>query len=109
MEKIVLPNGPITIGNQAFLWCRKLVSANLGRGAVSIGEETFRECQSLHSLTVPESLTNIGKKAFVDCNAFSIVYYRGTKKQWKKVKIDKKQKGNLPLLKAEIKFNYIGE
>ena len=109
IKDILLPKGLTSIGDQAFLWCRNLSKVKFDGGFTSIGDEAFRECEKLQTVTLPQSLTDIGRGAFVDCNALAGVFYRGTKKQWKKINIDKKQKGNKPLLKAKIIFEHKGE
>ena len=36
-------------------------------GVVTIGDEAFKKCSSLQSISLPDSLTTIGEKAFCKC------------------------------------------
>ena len=75
-------------------------------GQTEIEECAFAGYFSLMKVTIPESVTKIGKDAFVNCKYGIIVRYRGTKKQWKKIKIED---GNTVLKNALIFYEYKGD
>ena len=58
-------------------------------GVEEIGFDAFAYCKNLKSVTLPLSLKKIGSSAFEGCESLSEVKYAGTKKDWKKVNIDK--------------------
>ena len=74
-------------------------------GQTEIAECAFAGYFYLTTVTIPASVTKIGKDAFVNCKNMIFVHYRGTKKQWKKIKIED---GNTVLKKAEIWYEYRG-
>jgi len=57
----------------------------------------------IQEITLPSSLVEIKDGAFFHWEN-PVINYTGTKKQWKKIKIDKKD--NETLLKAKINYNY---
>jgi len=68
-----IPNGTLSIGNDAFHGCSDLVSVVLPEGLKSVGDEAFAFCDNLTSLTLPESLTSIGNIAFFYCEKLTSV------------------------------------
>lgn len=62
----------------------------------------FYGSKSLINVTIPDSVTSIDSSAFKDCTSLKTVNYAGSKNDWKKIKIDNRDKGNKPLLEAEI-------
>ena len=58
------------------------------------------------AIVIPVSVKSIGDCRFGDDNSSLTVYYRGSKKEWKAIKVDKHNKS---LKKAEIVFDYTGE
>ena len=75
-------------------------------GQTEIAECAFAGYFYLTTVTIPASVTKIGKDAFVNCKNMIFVHYRGTKKQWKKIKIED---GNTVLKKAHIWYDYKGD
>ena len=64
---MVIPDGVISIGNEAFAGCSSIVSIEIPNSVTSIGNSAFAECSSLTEVTFPNSLTSIGDWAFVLC------------------------------------------
>ena len=62
-----------SIGDEAFLKCRKLASINLPDNVSSIGHEAFMYCSSFTSITLPESLTAIATQTFNSCSSLTTV------------------------------------
>lgn len=73
LEKVVLPDSILSIGNMAFRNCRKLTEINLPNGLVAIGDSAFSDCSSLVSITLPDSVLSIGNSAFADCTSLRTV------------------------------------
>ena len=67
----------------------------------------FSGCTSLSSITISATLSEICSNAFDGCPRLKNVNYRGTKKQWKAIIIEKT--GNEALLNAKINYEYKGE
>ena len=67
VNSVVISNTVTSIGNHAFLQCRKLESVNIPNGIKSIGERTFASCSILQSIVIPETVTSIAKEAFAWC------------------------------------------
>ena len=88
---------------------RVLTEIAIPWNVTKIGEKTFFGCKSLTSVTIPASVTEIEWGAFWNCESLKNVYYAGSQKQWKKIKIDNRQKTNAPLLKAKIHYDYNGK
>lgn len=59
----------VTIGEEAFYDCNKLISINIPNSVTSIGEGAFKSCRELLSITIPNSVTNIGDFAFQGCSS----------------------------------------
>ena len=105
-SSITIPPGVTRIESNAFTGCSGISSITIPEGITVIEVSTFSYCSSLERVVIPESVTEIQYYAFSDCSKLTEVYYRGTKKQWKKIKIDKAGKGNKYLLKAKIHYEW---
>lgn len=68
-EEYAVPEGTLTIADDAFSYCRTLVSITLPDSITSIGDNAFCSCDNLKNITLPDSVTSIGKYAFIHCNA----------------------------------------
>ncbi len=55
-----VPDGVVSIANEAFYYCTNLTGIVLPAGVASIGNSAFANCTRLASITLPASLTNIG-------------------------------------------------
>lgn len=67
LEEVVLPDGLIEIGSDAFNRCYNLRSINFPVGLKTIEEYAFRNCRSLKEIILPDSVTDVGNYAFSDC------------------------------------------
>jgi hypothetical protein len=67
IETVVLPSTIIKIGDEAFAFCRSLVSVNLSEGLIEIGNNAFCGSYKLENLYIPNSVRKIGKNAFKGC------------------------------------------
>lgn len=76
------PNSTISFnGKGAFESCKALDKVVLPEGLVSLGDTTFSKCVSLTSITLPSTLTSFGSQAFLETSLCKIKY-NGTKAQW---------------------------
>lgn len=57
-----------TITYEAFYFCNRLTSVDIGNGVTSIGYRSFGICSILTSVTIPNSVTIISDFAFTNCN-----------------------------------------
>lgn len=67
--------------------CSSLTEVVFPENTKYIHDFAFEGCTSLKSITLPTSLTEISNVAFSGANELKDVYYKGTKEQWKNVKI----------------------
>lgn len=72
VKSICIPEGVVSIGNNAFYGCKTLSMVTLPQSLTSIGEYTFRSCKGLSSITIPNQVRHIGKGAFSGSNITSI-------------------------------------
>ncbi len=102
LEVISIPKGISAIGQKTFSFCTSLSSITIPEGVTSIGEDAFYYCSELTSVTIPKSLSSVSKNAFHQCSGLKDIYYKGSKKQWGKIKIAAQ---NVPLKKAKIHYS----
>ena len=62
-----------SIGDEAFRYCRGLISVTIPNSVTSIGYYAFDSCSGLTSVTIPNSVTSIGGGAFSDCSGLTSV------------------------------------
>ena len=84
-SEYMIPSGVTAIEDFAFWYCENLTKIEIPDGAEYIGDFTFFGCNGLPSIVIPESVTFIGRDAFGYCDAFSDVYYKGAKEEWKAI------------------------
>lgn len=70
-----VPRGVTTIGGEAFLNCKSLVSITFPDTLTSIGPYAFISC-GLQTLVLPHALTDIQEGAFCNCPLRSVQYRR---------------------------------
>ena len=66
-ESIVVDEGILEVGAEAFKGRRALHTILLPESLESIGLESFRGCTNLKSMEIPENTVRIGESAFRDC------------------------------------------
>jgi hypothetical protein len=71
-----IPNGVISIGDDAFWTCR-LRSVAIPSSVATIGEYAFYNCTSLVIVTIGSGVTSIGAGAFWDCQFLRCVFFQG--------------------------------
>lgn len=65
--EFVVPEGVVSIGEEAFMGCEGLTSVVLPESVVFIRDRAFFYCDSLSSINLPSSLLEIGDNAFECC------------------------------------------
>ena len=68
-----IPNGVITISDNAFNGCSGLTSIVIPNGVTTIGSHAFCDCSGLTSIDIPNSVTTIGYSAFYGCDNLTSV------------------------------------
>ena len=63
----VIPNGVISIGDEAFYGCSKVTNISIPDSVSSIGNYAFCDCNKLVDIVIPNSVISIGDCAFYDC------------------------------------------
>lgn len=88
LTNVVIPDGVMSIGEAVFCGCSNLTSVEIGDGTRFISGSMFESCSSLACVVIPNSVTSIRMYAFVGCKNLITVYYKGTKREWRKINID---------------------
>ena len=68
LSEVNMFEGIVSIGYEAFGYCKRLASITLPEGLTSIGSSAFYSCNNLTSITIPEGVTLIGGDAFYGCS-----------------------------------------
>lgn len=80
VENVLLPEGLISIGSEAFYNCRKLTTITIPQSVTNIGLRAFYACTNLRSITLPDALESIEYWAFGGCTSIkSVVIPKGAK------------------------------
>ncbi len=67
VAKVVIPDGVVTIGAEAFYECTSLQSIFIPSSVLSFGESAFFGCSSLRQIDIPNSVKCIGNRALKWC------------------------------------------
>ena len=73
IKKVVIKNGMLNIGNNAFERYENLTSVTIPESVKIIGNSAFDYCTSLTSITIPKSVTSIGIRAFYNCSSLTSI------------------------------------
>ena len=73
MRSIKLPNSLLSIGEEAFMYCKQLQSVQCGDNIETLGANVFQGCISLTEIVFPQSLKTLGDHAFWECKALKKV------------------------------------
>ena len=101
MVSLKLPATLKTIDVGAFAVCSKLESVEIPDGTERIADWAFSDLWRLNEVTLPVSIKRIDSGAFALCPKLETVHFKGSKKQWQKVKI---AGGNEDLTRARVVF-----
>ena len=73
LTSIKIPNSVTSIGNDAFYGCSGLTSIEIPNSVTSIGGSAFAGCSGLTSIEIPNGVTSISYRAFADCSGLKSV------------------------------------
>ena len=73
LNAITLPSSLTTIENNAFNSCGSLTEITLPSSLTTIGDNAFSYCGSLTAITIPSSVTYIGESPFASCNSLNTI------------------------------------
>ena len=76
MNTVDIPSSVLEISEEAFVNCTSITSVILHEGLLSIGESAFFHCESLKEIRLPRSITYLGGSFFGGSG--KEVYYDGT-------------------------------
>ena len=74
IEKVVIEDGVLSIGDGSFSCCTKLTSVRIPSSVTYIGSSAFSQCKSLKSFTWPSSVPVIKYDVFYYCTALANVF-----------------------------------
>jgi len=69
---ITIEEGITSIGENAFVQMRHVVSAKLPSTLTKIGRFAFMYCTSLEEIHIPDGVSQIGKEAFLNCQSLRV-------------------------------------
>jgi hypothetical protein len=78
LKNVILHDGLLEIGYQAFANCTSLSSITIPNSVTSIGDWAFAFCSGLTSITIPDSVISIEDGAFYGCDNLIAIYYNGS-------------------------------
>jgi len=74
LTSVVIPDGLITISEDAFWDCEALTSIDIPNTVTTIGASAVRNCSALKTVTIGRGVTKISSDAFFDDKAVSDIY-----------------------------------
>ena len=85
IEHLVVEEGIIWIGEEAFFACEKLESVTLPSTLKVIGREAFKGCISLENVSMYSNIDSIDRNAFSECDNLKTIEFNGTMENAKKM------------------------
>lgn len=78
VKKVIIENGVLNVGDQAFNECEKMTDVTIPDSVKSIGSQAFGKCFGLTSVDVGKGVTIINRSAFSNCsNLTSVTLHSG--------------------------------
>lgn len=69
LTSVTMPDTVKTVKEGAFLSCKKLKRAVIGKKVTKLGVSSFAQCSSLKEIKIPQKVKRIENSAFYDCSA----------------------------------------
>ncbi len=66
LKEVMLNDGLLTIGDEAFLGCTDITSIKVPHGVTFMGGGVFQDCEKLSSVSLPTTLRECGEYVFLD-------------------------------------------
>lgn len=86
LQKVVLPNTVVRIGDWAFYRCQALETLVVPSSVTTIGDRAFSHCKSLKSLLLVGPVKSIGDYAILSCDALEhILIPQGSKRYYQRM------------------------
>ncbi len=73
IETVIIPPSVVSIEKSAFMGCYSLTEANLPASVTHIGDYAFSSCKLLKGVKLPQDLSYLGKHAFSGCESITDV------------------------------------
>ena len=73
LTSVTIPDSVTSIEDRAFYNCSGLTSITIGEGVTYIGEHAFLGCSGLTSVTIPDSVISIGDSVFCNCSGLTSI------------------------------------
>ena len=102
IENVVVTDGIEMISGYSFYDCNNLKTISISKDVWGLGVYSFYRCTNLKEIGLPKSLSIIGDYAFRDCYNIKDVYYDGSIREWKNVKI---YRSNDAITNAQIHYS----
>ena len=71
---VVVPEGVIEIGENAFRDKKLITSISIPESVINIGKMAFKGCIALERVFLPQGIESIGNRAFMDCGALKSIW-----------------------------------
>lgn len=82
LEKIVLPDTLVEIGDHAFMCNDYLKEIAFGKNLEKVGNNAFAGCDNLRQVVLPDTVTEIGYSAFSDCAQLKRIVLPASLSSW---------------------------
>lgn len=87
ITEITIPKNILVIRENAFMYCTDLKKVFIEDGCRQIHEFAFSNCVELREVSLPSSIEFLGADIFRKCGRLDEIEFRGTRKQWAKIKL----------------------